>query len=240
MNHSIKVIGFDADDTLWVNEPFFKEIEEKFCKLLNKFESNERISQRLFETETKNISFYGYGIKSFTLSMVETALEISNNEIKANTIKEILNLGKEMLQKPVKLINGVEKGLKHLKEANYMLIVVTKGDLLDQQRKLQQSGLEDYFHHIEIVSDKQTKDYAKIFKKQEIHPNEFLMIGNSLKSDVIPVIKLGGYAIHVPYEVTWKHEEVEDTSLHLDTIKYSKTDRISDAIEIILNHENTH
>jgi len=240
MNHSIRVIGFDADDTLWVNEPYFKEIEDKFCRLLKNFESNERISRRLYETETKNINLYGYGIKSFTLSMVETALEISNNEVEANTIQEIINLGKEMLQKPVKLINGVEKGLKHLKKVNYRLIVITKGDLLDQQRKLDQSGLAEYFHHIEIVSDKQTKDYARFLKNQDIHPNEFLMIGNSLKSDILPVVKLGGSAIHIPYEVTWKHEEVEEATLNLDTSTYFKTDHISDAIEIILNNENTH
>ena len=234
MNHSIKVIGFDADDTLWVNEPYFKETEEQFCDLLSEFKSKELISQTLFDTETKNISIYGYGIKSFTLSMIETALEISNKKVDASTIEKIIRLGKTLIKKPVELIDNVEGVLKHLKQYNYKLIVVTKGDLLDQQRKLNKSGLASYFHHIEIVSDKQEKDYNRLLNNQEIKASEFLMIGNSMKSDILPVLNLGGYAIHVPYSVTWGHEIVEDENI--DHERYVKIDKISEAIDIINNH----
>jgi putative hydrolase of the HAD superfamily len=235
MNHSIKVIGFDADDTLWINEPYFKETEEKFCNLLNEFQTKEHISQKLFDTETKNISIYGYGIKSFTLSMIETALEISNKKVDPSTIEKIITLGKELIKKPVELIDNVESVLKHLKQYNYKLIVVTKGDLLDQQRKLNKSGLENYFHQIEIVSDKQEKDYNRLLSNQDIQAKEFLMIGNSMKSDILPVLNLGGYAIHVPYSVTWGHEVVEDKKINHD--RYVKIDTISQAIDILNNHE---
>jgi putative hydrolase of the HAD superfamily len=235
MNHSIKVIGFDADDTLWVNEPYFKETEEKFCNLLSEFQTKEHISQTLFDTETKNISIYGYGIKSFTLSMIETALEISNKKVDPSTIEKIITLGKELIKKPVELIDNVESVLRHLKQYNYKLIVVTKGDLLDQQRKLNKSGLENYFHQIEIVSDKQEKDYNRLLSNQDIQAEEFLMIGNSMKSDILPVLNLGGYAIHVPYPVTWGHEVVEDEEINHD--RYVKIDAISQAIDILNNHE---
>lgn len=235
MNHNIKVIGFDADDTLWINEPYFKETEKNFCDLLKEFQSKEHISQTLFDTETKNISIYGYGIKSFTLSMIETALAISNKKVDASIVEKIVTLGKELINKPVELIDNVEGVLKHLKQYNYKLIVVTKGDLLDQQRKLNKSGLENYFHHIEIVSDKQEKDYSSLLSNQDIQAREFLMIGNSMKSDILPVLNLGGYAIHVPFPVTWGHEIVEDENINHE--RYVKIDKISQAVDIINNHE---
>lgn len=233
MNGTIQVIGFDADDTLWVNEPYFREAEEKFCKLLERYDDHDRIEQKLYQTETNNIRIYGYGIKSFTLSMIETALNVSNRKLSQDRFDDILALGKELLSKPVVLIDGVEKVLKKLNTQRYKLIVITKGDLLDQQRKLQQSGLEDYFHHIEIVSDKKEEDYQKLLTYQDIEPNEFLMIGNSLKSDIEPVLNIGGYAIHIPYHITWKHEMISHEPL--DNQRYHKVETIEKTLELLQN-----
>lgn len=204
---SIKVIGFDADDTLWVNETYFREAEQEFCNLLNKFETPNKIDQELFKMEMKNLEVYGYGVKGFILSMVEMALELSNNTISNLTISKIITIGKDMINKPVELLDGVEQVLKTLSK-DYRLILVTKGDLLDQERKLEKSGLIHFFHHIEVLSDKKEANYSKLLKHLDIIPSQFLMIGNSLKSDVLPLITIGAKAIHVPFHTTWAHEEV--------------------------------
>jgi putative hydrolase of the HAD superfamily len=204
---NIKVIAFDADDTLWVNEPYFKEIEEKFCDLLEDYLPRHTLVKELFKTEIDNLSLYGYGVKGFMLSMVETALRVTNNTMNIEVIEKVLDLGKELLQKQIELLDGVENVLKTLKGA-YRLVVATKGDLLDQERKLKKSGLEHYFHHIEIMSDKQEADYLKLIKHLDIKPESFLMLGNSLKSDILPVLAIGGYAVHIPYHTTWAHETV--------------------------------
>jgi putative hydrolase of the HAD superfamily len=227
MYKNIKVIAFDADDTLWVNETYFREAEEDFAKLLSKYETKNKIDQELFKTEIKNLTSYGYGVKGFVLSMIECALELSNYQIKQQTIESILNIGKEMLEKPIELLQGIEEVLQSL-EGKFKLIVATKGDLLDQERKLEKSNLLKYFHHIEVMSDKKEKDYQKLLKHLEIHPSEFLMIGNSLKSDVLPLIKVGASAIHVPFHTTWVHEEVSDEeSLRL---AYKTVSNIKDVI----------
>lgn len=204
---NIKVIGFDADDTLWVNETYFREAENKFAKLLNQYETENKIDQELFKMELKNLPVYGYGVKGFVLSMVEMALELSNNDVSNTVIKKILDIGKDMINKPVELLEGVEEVLQIMSK-NYKLIVATKGDLLDQERKLQKSGLLKYFHHIEVLSDKQEENYSKLLNHLEIKPSEFLMIGNSLKSDVLPLINIKALAIHIPFHTTWAHEEV--------------------------------
>ncbi|WP_290699246.1 HAD family hydrolase [Lacinutrix sp.] len=204
---NIKVIGFDADDTLWVNETYFRDAETEFSKLLSRFETENKIDKELFNMEIKNLPVYGYGVKGFVLSMVELALELSNNTVSNNTISKILEIGKEMINKPVELLNGVEDVLKELSK-NYKLIVATKGDLLDQERKLKKSGLLDYFHHIEVLSDKKEENYSRLLKHLDIKPEHFLMIGNSLKSDVLPLVALGAKAIHIPFHTTWAHEEV--------------------------------
>lgn len=209
----IKVIGFDADDTLWVNETYFREAEQAFCKLLSKYETPNKIDQELFRMEIDNLELYGYGVKAFILSMVESALELSNYNISPKTIDEILNIGKDMLNKPVELLDGVEEVLKELSK-NYKLILATKGDLLDQERKLEKSGLTDYFHHIEVLSDKKEVNYSKLLNHLEIRPSEFLMIGNSLKSDILPLINLKAHAIHIPFHTTWAHEMVTDNELN--------------------------
>lgn len=203
----VKVIGFDADDTLWVNETYFRETEEKFAGLLEQYETKNKIDQELFRMEIKNLDLYGYGIKGFMLSMVESALELSNNEVSQATLLQILNLGKAMLKHPVELLDGVEKVLRKL-DGKYRLIVLTKGDLLDQEKKLERSGISEYFHHVEVLSDKKEKNYKNLLEHLEISVNEFLMIGNSLKSDVLPIVNIGAKAIHVPFHTTWKHEEI--------------------------------
>jgi len=205
----IKVIGFDADDTLWVNETYFREAEMEFSKLLSEYETPNKIDQELFKMEMRNLSLYGYGVKSFILSMVEMALVLSNYNVSSKTIDAILDIGKEMINKPVVLLESVEYVLKKLSK-KYKLILATKGDLLDQERKLEKSGLLDYFHHIEVLSDKKEANYSKLLNHLEIPPSEFLMIGNSLKSDVLPLINIKAKAVHVPFHTTWSHEQVTE------------------------------
>lgn len=203
----IKVIGFDADDTLWVNETYFREAENAICKLLSHYETPNKIDQEIFKMEMKNLGIYGYGVKAFILSMVEVALELSNHNVSNKVIAEILDIGKTMLNKPVELLSGIETALKILSK-KYRLIVITKGDLLDQERKLERSGLSKYFHHIEIVSDKQPYNYSEVLKYLDIEPESFLMVGNSLKSDILPLISIGAQAVHIPFHTTWAHETV--------------------------------
>ena len=205
----INVIGFDADDTLWVNETYFRDTEDKFADLLEKYETKNKIDQELFRTEIKNLDIYGYGIKGFVLSMIECALELSNNQVAPKTVRALLDLGKEMITQPVELLEGVEEVLQSLKD-KYRLIVLTKGDLLDQERKLERSGLSEYFHHVEVLSDKKEKNYCDLLEHLQIEPDEFLMIGNSLKSDVLPLVNIGARAVHIPFHTTWQHEEVTD------------------------------
>lgn len=203
----IKVIGFDADDTLWVNETYFREAEQAFAQLLSEYETPNKIDQELFKMEMDNLPLYGYGVKAFVLSMVESALELSNYNVSHRTIEAILNIGKDMLNKPVELLDGVEEVLKSL-SGKYRLILATKGDLLDQERKLEKSGLTRYFHHIEVLSDKKESNYSRLLNHLDINPSEFLMIGNSLKSDVLPLVNIKAHAIHVPFHTTWAHEIV--------------------------------
>lgn len=211
-NKQIKVIAFDADDTLWVNETYFREAERKFATLLSNYETPNKIEQELFQLEMKNLPYYGYGIKGFVLSMIETALEISNDTLPQSTIGDLLNIGKEMLDKPIELLAGVEEVL-HSLHGRYKLIVATKGDLLDQERKLEKSGLINYFHHVEVMSEKKIPDYQKLTKHLDIAPQELLMVGNSLKSDILPLIAIGASAIHVPFHTTWTHEQVSEQDL---------------------------
>ena len=210
---NIKVIGFDADDTLWINETYFREAEIEFAKLLSNYETLNKIDQELFKNQIKNLHLYGYGVKAFTLSMIESALEISNYNISNKTIEAILNIGKEMLNKPVELLEGVEEVLKTLSK-KYRLILATKGDLLDQENKLKKSGLIKYFHHIEVLSDKKEANYSKLLHHLDINPSEFLMIGNSLKSDILPLVNIKASAIHIPFHTTWVHEQVSEKETH--------------------------
>ena len=222
----IKVIGFDADDTLWVNEPYFQDAGKQFCLLLNPYLHDMEITAKeLFITEIKNLDLYGYGVKAFILSMIETAIRITGGKIKANEIGSILEMGNTILNMPIQLLDDVENVLKKLK-SRYLFILVTKGDLLDQERKLQKSGLIDYFHHIEIMSDKHEDNYRKLLMHLNIKPEEFLMVGNSVKSDILPVISIGATAIHVPFEVTWQHEIIHDMPESNDFITFSRLSEI--------------
>ncbi|MDE5417298.1 HAD family hydrolase [Labilibaculum sp. DW002] len=216
--NKIKVIAFDADDTLWVNEPYFRESELEFCNLLKNGMGIDEVTEELFATEIGNIPLYGYGTKAFVLSMIETGLKISKGKMNAKTIEAILQIGKNQINKPIELIDGVIEVLENLQN-KYRLIVATKGDLLDQERKLKKSGLLKYFHHIEVMSDKKEEDYQKLIQHLDIHPEQFLMIGNSLKSDILPVVNLGGEAIHVPFHTTWEHELIEDNDLEKINVK---------------------
>jgi putative hydrolase of the HAD superfamily len=225
----IKVIAFDADDTLWVNEPYFRASEEAFCTLLEEYLPRHELERELLKIEIGNLGLYGYGIKGFVLSMIETAMTVTNNMISAKTIGEIIDLGKQMLNQPIELLDGVEEVLKDLK-GKYRLVVATKGDLLDQERKLRKSNLNSYFHHVEIMSEKDDANYLKLIKHLDIRPSELLMVGNSLKSDVLPVLNVGGYAIHVPYHITWAHEEIEHS---IDSGMFKSVEGIRDILGFV-------
>jgi putative hydrolase of the HAD superfamily len=211
---NFKVIAFDADDTLWVNEPYYRETEDLFYELLTDFMPAGELGRELFQTEMDNLQMYGYGTKGFMLSMIETALRISNNSIDPATIQKIIELGKKQLGKPVVLLDGVTEVLKYLREKHYKLVVATKGDLLDQERKLKNSDIQHFFHHVEVMSNKKEDDYRKLLQHIEIEPEEFLMIGNSYKSDIEPVLNLNGFGIHVPYQITWEHEKATEQKEH--------------------------
>lgn len=204
----IRIIGFDADDTLWVNETYFREAEHEFAKLLAAYETENKIDQELFKMEMANLTTYGYGIKGFVLSMIESAIDLSNKQVSNSTISKIIDIGKDMINRDVELLPDVELVLKELYE-NYRLILLTKGDLLDQERKLEKSNLSKYFHHIEVLSDKKESNYMNLLDHLEIEVSEFLMIGNSLKSDVLPIVNIGSQAVHIPFHTTWVHENVD-------------------------------
>ncbi|HWK13061.1 MAG TPA: HAD family hydrolase [Rhizobiaceae bacterium] len=205
---SLTTIGFDADDTLWQNERFFRMNEAQFAQLLADHAPAEVLSARLLEAEKRNLSHYGFGIKGFTLSMVETAVEVTEGRVPARIIGDILEMGREMLSHPVETLPGVAETLKALSDG-YRLVLITKGDLFDQERKLAASGLGDYFHGVEIVSDKNADTYRRVFARHGDGAERAMMIGNSLKSDVVPAIAAGAWGVYVPHELTWVLEHVE-------------------------------
>jgi len=206
----IHVVAFDADDTLWVNETFFREAELKFAEILRDYGTSDEIINKLFETEINNIKLYGFGIKGFSLSLIETALKISKYQISPQQIEAILEIGKAMIHKPVELLPGVKENLQQLSREGYKMVLATKGDLVDQERKLKKSKLLQCFHHIDVMSDKKESDYKNLLKHLNIDAENFIMIGNSIKSDIMPVVQMGGFAVHIPFHTTWKHEIVED------------------------------
>jgi putative hydrolase of the HAD superfamily len=227
MNNNITTIAFDADDTLWVNEPYFQQAEKEFCVLLEEYLPQHSVSQELFKTEMQNLQLYGYGVKGFMLCMIETISRISNGTAPLELVNKTIAIGHELLQKPIELLAGVTNTLDHLK-GKYRLVIATKGDLLDQERKLKNSGLQDYFHHIEIMSDKKNSDYQKLLKHLDCVPSNFLMLGNSIKSDILPVLEIGGFAAHIPYHVTWTHEQLEHNLKHDHFIELKSIDEVLD------------
>lgn len=221
---TIKIIAFDADDTLWVNESYYRETERAFTRLLIDYLPEDKVSELLLETETGNIKLYGYGVKGFVLSMIETALKVNgDNKVDKKIISQILDLGKKLIHPPMVLLDGVKETLEILNKRGSKLVLATKGDLLDQERKLKNSGLAKCFHHIEIMSNKNEEDYQKLFDRLEISADEFLMIGNSVKSDILPVLALGSYAIHIPYHTTWAHENVLNNAQDSERFKELKS-----------------
>lgn len=200
-------IGLDADDTLWENETFFRVTEAEFCALLSDHGDAETIAARLYDTESANLARYGYGIKGFMLSMVQTAIELTDGRIEGRQIARILDLGAEMLAHPVTLLPGVEQALDALE--GRQLILITKGDLMDQERKIAASGLAERFAAVQILADKTPEAYARVLMGQGVQPSRFLMAGNSMRSDVIPVLDLGGTGVFIPHDLTWSHEHAE-------------------------------
>lgn len=225
----LKVIAFDADDTLWDNEIYFQEAEKKFSELLEEYLPQHSVARELLQTEIKNIPLYGYGIKGFMLSMIETAIRISYKTIDISVIEKIIGYGQSLLEKPIQKLDGVEEVLASLKE-RYRLVVATKGDLLDQERKLKKSGLEKYFHHTEIMSEKAEADYNKLIRHLDILPSEFMMVGNSIKSDILPVLAIGGHGVHIPYHVTWDHEKIDHNRGHRDHLNFRQLDSIKEIL----------
>jgi len=205
-----RIIGFDADDTLWHNETIFENVHEQYRALLSRYHDAATVDRTLFATEMRNLELYGYGVKGFTLSAIETAITLTNGKISAEEIKTLIALGQDMLAHPVHLLDGVAETLDLL-SSDYRLLLITKGDLRDQQRKLDKSGLATHFAHVEIVSEKDANTYATLLKRHAIDPREFLMVGNSLKSDILPVLDLGGHGAYVPYHLTWAAERVSHT-----------------------------
>ncbi|APH73949.1 HAD family hydrolase [Aquibium oceanicum] len=207
----LTTIGFDADDTLWQNEQFFRMTEKRFAELLADFAEPDHLSERLLEAERRNLGVYGFGIKGFTLSMIETAIQVTGGRVPAGVIEKILDAGREMLSHPVETLPHAREALERI-AGSHRILLITKGDLFDQERKLAQSGLGELFDGVEIVSDKKRQTYERVFAEYGDGPERAMMVGNSLKSDVVPAIEAGGWGVHVPHELTWVLEHVEPPS----------------------------
>ena len=224
-----KTVGLDADDTLWHNEKTFREAEQYFVQLLGCCADKEIIERTLFSTIVRNLGLYGYGFKSFTLSMIETASHLYNEAIPSSKMREIISLGQSLMDKPVNLIDGVVEGLETLHK-NYRLLLISKGDLVEQQRKLEKSGLKSYFDAIEIVSHKDKTVYEELLKRNRVDIDEFAMAGNSLKSDILPTLEAGAYAVYIPYDITWVHEMADEPD---DNGRYFKIDKFADLPDLL-------
>ena len=215
---TIVAVGIDADDTLWHNESLFHLTQQQFFALLEDYGEADHMMARLVDVERKNLRLYGYGVKGFTLSMIETAIDLTRGAVPAKTIERILELGRSLLDYPIEPLDGVAETLPALK-GKYRLIVITKGDLLNQEQKLARSGLGDHFDAIEIVSEKDAETYRRIARRHSIAPENTVMIGNSLKSDVLPALEAGLWGIHIPYPITWAHERAEPPA---DATRYAR------------------
>ena len=233
----IDAIGFDADDTLWHNEDHFAATEDAFADLVAQWASREQASAALLNTETHNLELFGYGVKSFTLSMIETAMELSAGAIGAADLGVLLDRGKAMLARPAELLPGVADVLEAL-SPTHRLILITKGDLHHQERKTAMSGVSEHFDAVEVVSEKDVLSYARVLYRHDIAATSFVMIGNSVKSDVLPAIELGGVGVHIPYEFTWAHEQVDGQGLNghgrnHDGARYWELESIRDVPSLI-------
>lgn len=231
----IDIVAFDADDTLWHNETLYGITHEKYEELLSGYHSKEWIGKKLFETEMRNLNYYGYGIKGFTLSMIETAIQLTEGRISGSEIAKILDLARNMLKAPVELLNHAAETVKEVAKS-FPLMLITKGDLFDQESKIAQSGLSDYFKHIEILTRKTPEAYRDVLVKYGIDAKGFLMVGNSLKSDILPVLEIGGRAVFIPYPLCWEHEKVSESELHQKN--YHELENIAQLPELLKNIPN--
>lgn len=233
----ITTIGFDADDTLWQNESFFRLTQDRFTDLLADYAAPDHLHDRLLAAERRNLGHYGFGVKGFTLSMIETAIEVTEGRVPASVIAEIMAAGREMLEHPIELLPHAAEAVAALAH-DHRVLLVTKGDLLDQERKLAQSGLGDLFHAVEIVSNKTAPVYAAIFARHGDGAERALMVGNSLKSDVIPAIEAGGWGVHIPHGLTWALEHAEAPSGHPRFLALSDLGQLADTVEMIKTTHN--
>ncbi|MGV6812965.1 MAG: HAD family hydrolase [Brevirhabdus sp.] len=224
MAKNLTTIGFDADDTLWQNEHFFRLTQDRFADLLSDHAAPDHLMDRLLAAERRNLGHYGYGIKGFTLSMIETAIEVTGGRVPATVIHKIMDAGREMLSHPIELLPGVETTIAAL-SGDFTLVMITKGDLLDQERKLAQSGLGDLFDGVEIVSEKTTETYRAAFAHHGAGPERAMMVGNSLKSDVIPALEAGSWGVHVPHDLTWELEHADAPRNHA---RFAQLDALDD------------
>lgn len=229
MKNNIKFVAFDADDTLWVNENYFREAEHAFCHLMMDWLPHEKTADEIFKTEMQNLELFGYGAKGFALSLIETAVRISDGKITGRQVQQIIDIVKRLLARPVELLPDVPEVLRTLKE-KYTLVLATKGDLLDQQRKIAKSGLAGYFAHTEIMSDKRPQDYVRLLQQLGAGAQEFVMVGNSLKSDVLAPLEAGAYAVYVPYPIIWKHECTPEPQ----SPRYYKAEKLRDILRFLL------
>lgn len=211
-NESIELVALDADDTLWHNEPMYTSARERFCALLTRYEPAGIPDEVLHQVEMRNLQHFGYGVKGFVLSMIETAIELTDGRLESADVRTIMALGRDMLAAPVTLLDGVREAIEEL-AACFRLILVTKGDLLHQETKLASSGLGDRFTGIEIVSEKNVEVYRRVMRRYGVQPARFVMVGNSLRSDILPVLEAGAHAVYIPYEGTWIHEHVAEEHL---------------------------
>ena len=225
LNDNIKLIAFDADDTLWINEYHYRKAEEKFGRLMEKFVSPDVANQMLLKTEKDNLPLLGYGSKPFIISLIETGIEISRGTLSNDEILELIKIGKETIGRKIELMPEVVEILSGL-SGKYPIILATKGDLKEQESKIERSGLEQYFSHIEIMSEKNSENYLKIIRMHNIEPENFLMVGNSFKSDILPVLEIGGNALYIPSDITWAHEVVEE----IEHPKLIRAERLSKAL----------
>ncbi len=227
---SVKAIAFDADDTLWALQNYFEDVEDEYCDLLSDYGSKEEISASLFETESGNMEDLGYGVKAFTISLVENAVKVSQGEVPAKLIGRIVELGKTLLRLDARPLEGVEETLARLRRTHqYKLAVFTKGELQDQENKLWRSGLQRYFDVVNIVSDKTPEAYRRLCRELEVKPEELVMVGNSFKSDIVPALKIGASAVHIPFRTTWAHEKTEEFA-HERLRRISRFEEIMDIL----------
>ena len=204
----IQLVGFDGDDTLWHSEGYYQAVHDEFERLVGRYVdlSDARVHERLLETEKRNIRLFGYGAKGMTLSMIETAIEITGERIAAGDVHRLLSLGKDVLAHPVDLLPGIREAVEAVAR-DFQIVLITKGDLFHQEAKVARSGLTELFHRIEIVSEKDRQTYSRVLGEFNLAPGQFAMVGNSLRSDIGPVVELGGWGVYMPYHLTWAHEK---------------------------------